>query len=173
MCVVQGCGEHSSGQLDTSHEQRAPFSSRIARENSGALAWDGYTEGHLPGAQARFGVSIGNESANSWQGRFCLELLDRRQPRVLTTLAQRRFTLEPGVGFSHELVVQLPNDLETGAYGLALVLRGLSAPMVDVVEIKIGETSERRRPTSQEDLAACLNHCPMPAALTPSSPHTP
>jgi hypothetical protein len=79
---------------------------------------------------------------------------------VLDTLEQRTFALDAGVGFSDELSVRLPQDLDEGTYGLSMAVRRPGGPMVDLVPIGVGETDEVRRATTQRDMDASLEACP-------------
>jgi hypothetical protein len=144
---------------------RDSFSNRATSEDGAIVAWSGYSEGYESGAEAIFEVNIKNETAQDWRGRFCLQLMAPDQPQVIATLEQRPFTLEPGVGFSDEITIQFPERLDTGAYGLALVVRRPGDPMVDMVSVKIGkadpigETDEVRQPATQRDMDAALEAC--------------
>jgi len=124
------------------------------------VAWSGYTEGYKPGEEAEFDITIQNETGQAWRGRYCLQLLDRELPKVIATLEQRAFTLEPGVGFSDTITVQFPEGLGEGTYGLSLAVHRPGSPMVDLVPIQIGETDEIRRATTQQDMDASLDACP-------------
>jgi hypothetical protein len=86
-------------------------------------------------------------------------------PTVITTLEQRPFVLKPGVGFSDQIAVRFPEDLDAGAYGLSLAVRRPAEPMVDLVPIQVGESDEVRRATTQRDMDASLNACPPVAGV--------
>ena len=77
---------------------RDSFSSRATSEDGAIVAWSGYSEGYAPGAEATFEISIKNETAQDWRGRFCLQLMAPEQPQVIATLEQRPFNLAPGLG---------------------------------------------------------------------------
>jgi hypothetical protein len=141
-------------------ETREPFAATRESEDGAIVGWSGYTGGYEPGAEASFDITIKNETKDSWEGRFCLQLLDRQMPQVITTLEQRPFTLEPGVGFSDQITVRFPEDLSEGAYGLSLAVRRSAGPMVDLVPIQVGESDEVRRATTQQDMDASLEACP-------------
>lgn len=136
------------------------FSARAENEEGAIIAWSGYSEGLNPGSEVEYSISITNETDQDWRGRFCLQLLDGDTHRVITTLEQREFNLQSGMGFSDGITVVFPEDLDIGAYGLSLAVRRPDAPMVDMVPIKIGETEERRRLTTQNDMDASLAACP-------------
>lgn len=158
--LAVGCAAPARGFQTPTLEPREPFSARRESQDGAIVAWSGEAQRYPPGAQAEFEVTIKNETSEIWHGRYCLQLLDRDLPQVLATLEQRPFTLEPGVGFSDTLTVQFPEDLDAGGYGLSLAVRRPAGPMVDLVPVQIGETQERRRPATQEDMDAALEACP-------------
>jgi hypothetical protein len=157
--LLVGCGRPGDGSGSVTREARQPFSARVESADSAIVAWSGYRDGYVPGAQETFDIAITNEGQDTWPGRYCLLLLDSRLPQVTATLEERPFTLESGVGFSDTLVVDLPEGLDAGAYGLSLAVRRHGNPIVDVVSIKIGDTGEVRRPTTTRDTNACLEAC--------------
>jgi hypothetical protein len=136
------------------------FSARAESEDGAVVAWSGYTEGYESGAEEQFDITIENETAQSWRGRYCLQLLAGQSHRVLATLEQQVFTLEPGVSFSEAVTVRFAESLEDGAYGLSLAVRRPSGSLVDLVPIQIGDVDEVRRPTTRQDLDASLVACP-------------
>jgi hypothetical protein len=144
---------------------RDNFSNRTTSENGAIVAWSGYSEGYEPGAEATFEISIKNETAQDWRGRFCLQLMAPEQPQVITTLEQRPFSMGHGAGFSDEITVQFPEGLDAGAYGLGLAVRRPGDSMVDMVSVKIGEsdpigeTDKVRQPATQRDIDAALEAC--------------
>jgi hypothetical protein len=94
--LAAGCGAPTSVPQTPTREAREPFSARTESEDGAIVAWSGYTEGYEPGAEVAFDITIRNETDQSWHGRYCLQLLDRQLPKVITTLEQREFTLESG-----------------------------------------------------------------------------
>jgi hypothetical protein len=160
MLLVAGCGASTKATQTPSSETRAPFSATRESEDGAIVIWSGYTEGYEPGAEASFDITIKNETEETWQGQFCLQLLDRQMPQVITTLEQRPFTLQSGMGFSNQITVRFPDDLSAGAYGLSLTVRRSAGSMVDLVPIQVGDSDEVRRPTTQQDMDASLEACP-------------
>jgi len=158
--LAAGCVAPTSGLQTPTREERERFSARRESEDGAIVACSGYTEGYKPGAEAEFDITIKNETDQTWLGRYCLQLLDRQWPKVIVTLEQRTFTLEPGVGFSDTITVRFPEGLSEGAYGLSLPVRRPGGSMVDLVPIQIGETDQVRRPTTQQDMDASLEACP-------------
>ena len=157
---VVACGEPTDLAQTQTSEERERFSARRESEDGAIVAWSGYVEGYKPGSEESFDITIKNETDQTWRGRYCLQLLDRQLPRVIATLEQRDFALASGMGFSDTITVQLPKDLEEGAYGLSLPVRRPDGPMVDLVQIHIGTTDEVRRATTQQDMDASLEACP-------------
>ena len=141
-------------------EAPQPFSARSESEDGAIVAWSGFTSGYEPGGQATFDITIQNETDEVWHGRFCLQLMAGQSHKVIATLEQRPFTLEPGMGFSEAIEVQFPEDLEEGAYGLSTAVRRPGGPMVDLVPIQVGETEAVRQAATQQDMDASLAACP-------------
>jgi hypothetical protein len=155
--LAMGC--RASGSQIPTGEACEPFSARRESEDGAIVAWSGCTEGYEPGAEAEFDITIKNETDQSWRGRYCLHMLDRQLPEVIATLEQRQFTLEPGMGFSDTITVRFSEVLGEGAYGLSLAVRRPGGSMVDLVPIRIGETSGVRRAATQQDMDASLESC--------------
>jgi hypothetical protein len=158
--LVANCGPGTDATGTPLAQTREPFTARRESADGAIVEWGGYTGGYEPGAEEEFSITIKNETEETWQGRFCLQLLDRQMPQVITTLEQRPFTLEPGVGFSNQITVQFPDNLSEGAYGLSLAVRREGGPMVDLVPVQVGESDEVRRATTQQDMDASLAACP-------------
>lgn len=159
--LAAGCGAPTGEAQTPTARAREPFSARAESEDGAIVAWSGYTEGYQPGEEVAFDITIQNETDQIWHGRYCLQLLDRQLPKVLATLEQRAFTLEPGVGFSDTISGQLPEGLDEGAYGLSMAVHRPAGPMVDLVPIQVGESDEVRRATTQQDMDASLEACPL------------
>jgi hypothetical protein len=158
--LVTNCGPGTDATQTPLTQTREPFTARRESADGAIVDWGGYTEGYKPGGEEEFNITIRNETEETWQGRFCLQLLDRQMPQVITTLEQRPFTLEPGVGFSDQITVRFPDDLSEGAYGLSLAVRRDGDSMVDLVPVQVGESDEVRRATTQRDMDASLAACP-------------
>jgi len=158
--VITGCSALAGGRTAPEEAERERFSARQEAENGAVAAWSGYIEGYEPGREAQFDITIDNGTDEDWSGRLCLQLMEGDRPSVLATLEQRPFNLDPGLGFSDTLTVEMPESLDEGAYALSLVVRGPHGPMVDRVTIKVGETDERGQISSQRDMDAALEACP-------------
>jgi hypothetical protein len=158
--LATGCRAPTRGPQIPTSAVREPFSARAESQDGAIIAWSGYSAGYKPGMGAAFDITVKNQTDRTWHGRYCLQLLAGQSHRVVASLEQREFTVEPGIGFSHVITVSLPTDLSEGAYGLSLAVRRPSGPMVDLVPIQIGVTDEVRRATTQQDMDASLAACP-------------
>ncbi|MFO8035140.1 MAG: hypothetical protein R6U57_00720 [Anaerolineales bacterium] len=157
---VAGCGMTPGDQETPTEGERHPFTARAESEDGAFVAWSGYRDGFQPGGEEEFEVTIKNETDRPWHGRYCLQLMSGQSPLVLNTLKQHEFTLEPGMGYSDTVTVQIPETLDDGAYGLSMAVRRPGGPMVDMVPIKVGETEEEIDVISQRDMDASLEACP-------------
>jgi hypothetical protein len=110
-----------------------PFSSRSEGENGIVVEWSGYTHGHQPGKGSAFALMLRNGSQDVWQGRYCIQLLDRQS--VVATLKRREFSLQPGKDWHTQESIHFPDGLSEGAYGLALAIPGR---LSSVVTIQVG-----------------------------------
>jgi hypothetical protein len=156
--LVAACGAPAATPTSVPLE---PFSARRESGEGFVVEWSGNTRGHEPGQTSIFETNITNETEQDWQGRFCLELLDKSGPQTsVSTLETRPFELQPGVGFSTRIEAQMPQALDPGAYGLSLVVRRPGGPMIDVVPIQVGDTSEEYGATTQTDMDAAAEACP-------------
>jgi len=114
-----------------------PFSSRIERGDGAAVVWSGYAQGHRPGEESTFEITLHNGSQETWSGRYCIQLLDRHS--ALAALTQEEFSLQAGESWSGQVVVRFPDDLAEGAYGLALIIPGCFS---SVTTIQVGNESD-------------------------------
>ena len=157
--VTTGCEIPTSELQTPPSEGKEQFSARAESEDGAIISWSGKTR-YEPGAEAEFDLTIKNETDWDWHGRYCLQLLAGQSHKVVATLEQREFTLEPGVGFSETIRIRMPESLGPGAYGLSMAVRRPAGPMVDLVSIQVGGTNEVRRATTQQDMDASLAACP-------------
>lgn len=158
--IMTGCGIQKETRLTPSQESRDSFSVQSKSAEGPIVTWGGFSEGYSPGEEVTFDLAVENQTDQHLEGRYCLQLLARQSHQIIASLEQKLFSLEPGVGFSDSLNVQLPENLENGSYGLSLVVRWPGHPFVDLVQIRVGETDETRRTTTQNDLDAALAACP-------------
>jgi hypothetical protein len=149
--------------VETGSDMRDPFSARSENENGIVVSWSGHTEGYPlefgPGQREKVELRFENDSSETWQGKYCIQLLD--DVGVVATLGTRVFTLDPGaaMGTPHYLRFPRDLDLEAGAYGMALIVHRPHGPSVNTVAVRIGETDAIYRPLSSVDQAA-LAACP-------------
>ncbi len=114
-----------------------PFSSRMEGREGTVTEWSGYAQGHRPGEESTFELTLVNESQETWSGLYCMQLLDRDD--VVATLIKAGFSLQPGESWSRQVPVRFPDGLAEGAYGLALIIPGR---LSNVTTIQVGEESE-------------------------------
>jgi len=157
---VVGCNNSESLTEEPSPKEMERFSARAESADGSIVYWGGKTGGYEPGTEAEFELTIKNETEQNWHGRYCLHLMAGQSHKVVATLEQREFTLESGMGFSDVIKIQLPGNLDAGAYGLSMAVRRPAGPMVDLVPIQIGKTDEIRQGTTQQDMHASLAACP-------------
>ncbi len=157
---ITGCGQIGEGQEVPTQVERHPFSARSESADGAVVAWSGYRDGFQAGDEEEFEITIKNETDQTWHGRYCLQLMSGQSPLALNILKQHDFTLEPGMGYSDTITVQIPEMLDEGAYGLSMAVRRPSGPMVDMVPIQIGKTDEEMSVITQRDMDASLEACP-------------
>lgn len=158
--LMAGCSAIGQELATPTAAPRHPFSARSESEGGAVVFWSGYTDGYQAGERTTFDLTIKNNTDQVWQGRYCLQLMAQESATVIKTLSQKEINLEPGVGFSDEFTVQMPETLDPGAYGLSMAVRRPEGPMVDLIPIQVGGSSETRKPASQEDMNASLEACP-------------
>ena len=83
--LVSGCERAINSPLITTKPDE-PFSARRESEDGAVVAWSGLTNGYIPGAEAKFDITISNETDKVWHGRFCLQLMDQQLPEVISTM---------------------------------------------------------------------------------------
>ena len=159
LILLAACG---SADLATAEPaERNPFSLQTASEDGAKVGWEANANGYQPGASDTMDISIRNNTDQAWQGRLCVQLLERVPSQAVYPLAERAIDLESGVGFEDELSVVIPDELAPGTYGLALVIHRPAGPAVSVTSIQVGdggvEPTEDAWPTD-----AALQACPAP-----------
>jgi hypothetical protein len=141
--------------------QRRPFSLDIAGGDGAEVSWQGYTDGYRPGTTETMQLAVRNNADQPWKGRLCVQLLEPQPSSAVISLVEEEFDLEPGGGFARELLADLPADLSTGTYGLALVVHKPAGPSVSVTHVRVGE-GEREPFQGEWPTAAALEACPAP-----------
>ena len=106
-------------------------------EEGTIVEWSGYAQGHRPGKESAFELIMYSGSQDPWQGRYCIQLLDRHS--VVATLMQEGFSLQPGESGSRQVPIRFPDGLAEGAYGLTLIIPG---PLSSVTTIQVGKESD-------------------------------
>ena len=129
--VVAGCGSLAEVQGETSRTD--PFYNRMEAVQGAAIEWSGHSRGHQPGQESTFALTMYDGSQDPWQGRYCIQLLDRHG--LVATLGQEGFSLQPGESWARQVAVRFPDGLADGAYGLALIFPGR---LSSVTTIQVG-----------------------------------
>jgi hypothetical protein len=132
--IVVGCAGPTKVQGQEGNPTD-PFSSRMEGRDGTIVEWSGYAQGHRPGKESAFELTLYNGSQEPWQGRYCLQLLDRHAAAATFTL--EGFSLQPGESWFRQVPIR--DDLAEGAYGLALIIPGR---LSSVTTIQVGEESE-------------------------------
>jgi hypothetical protein len=101
-------------------ENLNPFIANINSEDGLSLELRGQARGHLPGKTSTFLLDIHNDTGETWQGRYCLLLVD--QKGVVATFAQEDISLQPDAGLGTLLTAEFPVYLDEDAYGLFLII---------------------------------------------------
>lgn len=114
-----------------------PFSSRMEGGKGTVVEWSHYVQRHRPGKESPFRLVLYNDSRDTWQGRYCIQLLDRHS--VVATLTQEEFSLQAGESWSRQVLARFPDDLAEGACGLALIIPG---HLSSVTSIEVGKESD-------------------------------
>jgi len=100
-----------------------------------------------------------------------VQLLEPQPSTEVVPLTEQEFELESGGGFKRDIDVDLPADLSSGTYGLALVVHQPTGPVVDVIPVQVGE-GEQEPFQGEWPTEAALEMCPPPAAVAtdPAAP---
>lgn len=158
--LITSCAVLPSREQIPAGSEREPFTSRSEIGGGLIASWSGFSDGYQPGGEEEIKISLENQTEQTWNGRFCIQLHVGQFPSLVTSLVQQEFTLETGTGFTDTLTVQFPQELDSGAYGLSLVVQHPDHPIVDLVPIQVGETEAVWGPATQEDLDASRDTCP-------------
>ena len=94
----------------------------------------GYTDGFMPGNTYDFEMTIRNDTEETWQGKYCLFLVDEKE--IVMEIGGDSFNLLQAGSLTRTVSMAVPEDFKDGSYGLTLVIpdRGAS-----VTTIRIGE----------------------------------
>ena len=140
---------------------RHPFSVDMTGGDGARVSWQGHTDGYRPGTAETMRLAINNNTAQSWNGRFCVQLLEPMPSSAVIPLAEQEFSLKSDGGLSQDVRVELPADLTLGIHGLALVVHEPTGPTVEVIPVQVGEDGgepfQGGWPTE-----AALDSCPAP-----------
>ena len=140
---------------------RHPFSVVTTGVDGARVSWQGYADGYRHGTAETMRLVINNNTAQAWNGRFCVQLLDPVPSSVVIPLAEQEFSIRSNGGFTQDIGVELPADLTPGIHGLALVVHEPSGSIVDVIPVQVGE-GERELFQGDWPTKAALDSCPAP-----------
>jgi hypothetical protein len=84
----------------------------------------GYSSGYSSGGKYNFDLTLNNTTKEMWQSKYSAYLIDTTGVK-LSIVKQRPFTIQPETSLSSSFEMKLPEDIQTGAYGLMLVFPGL------------------------------------------------
>jgi len=140
---------------------RHPFRVDMAGGDGAEVSWQGYADGYQPGTAETMHLTINNSTDQTWDGRFCVQLLEPMPSTVAIPLAELVFSLEPEGGFTQDVRVEPPAALTLGIHGLALVIHEPTGPIVDVIPVQVGE-GENEPFQGDWPTEAALDACPAP-----------
>jgi len=157
--LLAACAQSDS--IAPATEGRHPFRVDMVRGEGAEVSWQGYDDGYQPGTAETMHLDIKNSAGQTWEGRFCVLLLEPVPSLAVIPLAEQEFSLESDGGFSQDVRVDLPADLELGIHGLAVVIHQPGGPIVEVIPVQVGggegEPFQGDWPTE-----AALDTCPAP-----------
>jgi hypothetical protein len=161
LSLMAACGPSDDSSPDLA--ERNLFSVQTASKDGSQVRWIAYANGYQPGAPETMDISISNDTDQAWHGRICVQLLEPAPSLAVHPLAERAIDLEPGVGFQDTMNIVIPDDLQPGAYGLALVVHRPAGPGANVVSIQVGDSGDELSadPLTTE---AALQACPPPVS---------
>jgi hypothetical protein len=157
--LLAACVPNDSSTPDP--RQRNPFSIDMTGGEGARVSWQGYSDGYRPGTAETMHLAVDNHTGQTWNGRFCVQLLEPMPSPVVVPLAEQEFGLEPDGGFVQDVQVELPADLTPGIHGLALVIHEPAGPIVDVIPVQVGE-GEGEPFQGDWPTRAALDACPLP-----------
>jgi hypothetical protein len=157
--LLAGCAQNDSSTEALAG--RHPFSVETTAGDGAKISWQGYADGYRPGTAETMRLVINNNTAQAWNGRFCVQLLDPTPSSVAIPLAEQEFSIRSDGGFTQNIGVELPADLTPGIHGLALVVHEPSGSIVDVIPVQVGE-GDREPFEGDWPTEAALDSCPAP-----------
>ena len=161
LSLVAACGPSDGSSPDLA--ERNLFSVQTASKDGSQVRWIAYDNGYQPGASETMDISVSNNTDQAWHGRLCVQLLEPAPSLAVHPLAEQAIDLEPGVGFEDTMNIVIPDDLQPGTYGLALVVHRPAGPGVNVVSIQVGDSGEEL-PVDSWSTEPALQACPPPVS---------
>jgi hypothetical protein len=138
MLGVIGCSQEPSPQPGTPHNA---FTVVWGPGRDHVVTFTGKSIGHDVGEPSEFTLKLDNNSLNTWQGRYIVQLLGTDS--IVTDIADETFSVP--VGIEKEIVVtaEFPDNLD-GPYGLSLYIPDREAQSIQTIWIgeKTGVAAE-------------------------------
>ena len=113
-----------------------PFTLNMEGGDGLDISLSGYSEGYLPGGKYTFNLSASNKGDEPAEYPYCVVLVD--EEKVVATFVEDTFDLPAGNGFAKNIEVNFPENLESGAYALGIVIPNR---LSSTTTIHIGEDS--------------------------------
>jgi len=141
--------------------EHSPFSLDIQGGDGTTVSLDGYSDGYQAGKTETMRLAVKNNTGQPWNGRVCVQMLEPVPSIVVISLAQEEFDLPSGSGFERDIAGDLPADLSSGTYGLALVIHTPTGPATSVTSVHVGDG--QRQPFHGEwPWTVAVEACPAP-----------
>jgi hypothetical protein len=112
------------------------FYEKMEGEDGILIEFRGFSRGFYPGDEAAYQFEAHNLGSTAWSPRYCLLLLS--EEGIAANLEAGEFTLQPGEGFGSQIIVEFPEDLLPGSYGLAFTIPDRTS-LVTTIQIGAGE----------------------------------
>jgi len=131
--LFTGCTVQSPGKVETAPD---PFAVVWGPGREQVVTFSGNSAGHVAGEASEFNLEIDNNSQETWQGEYLVQLLDTES--VVREIDHGTFAVAPGAESEIDIEANFGSELE-GPYGLSLYIPGREAQSIQT--IWIGEKS--------------------------------
>lgn len=129
MFLVGGCSLEQSPQPDTPHN---PFTAVWGPGKDHVVTFTGNSIGHEAGRSSEFTLKLDNNSANIWNGRYIVQLLDT--DKIVMTIADETFSVPAGIEKEMVVTAKFSDSLD-GPYGLSLYIPDREAQSIQTIWI--------------------------------------
>jgi hypothetical protein len=129
MLGVVGCNTEPSPQTNTPHN---PFTVVWGPGKDHVVTFTGDSIGHDVGEPSEFTLKLDNNSSNTWQGRYIVQLLDADS--IVTDIADETFSVPAGIEKEIVVTAEFPDNLD-GSYGLSLYIPDREAQSIQTIWI--------------------------------------